>query len=359
MNKLILTLAVSFFTFYLSKASVCYNLSNSSNILSISVISNIDYPAPPNSLWATAEVTLSWSTSLGATVIASVASQNGFPFIVDGPVETVGSLHYQKFGFTGASYNFPLTLGVPVEVLQITVAHASIATGMFAIEETPPVIGGTASITGVLGEQFANGACNLVLAAVPLPTRLSAFSAKQTNKTNALISWQTASQVNASHFELKRSFDTKNWTQMNKQAAAGNSNQTLNYQFLDKTINEEASFQSIVYYKLKMVDLDGRFEYSDTESVTFEYSPFVNIFPNPASNQFTLAIQNEFQEEAIFQLINNSGKIVLEQKISIQKGLYQQKIDCNKYADGIYNIVIQGKTFYFTGIVHLSVSFVK
>jgi hypothetical protein len=113
----------------------------------------------------------------------------------------------------------------------------------------------------------------------PLPVRLVSFSA-QTQENSALLQWNIANAVNFSHFEIERSTDGKQFKHV---ATVGQ--QGSNYQYTDT----EAAIAPVVYYRLKMADLDGTSSYSRIESVRFNPSQLLAVgYPNPFKKTLTL-----------------------------------------------------------------------
>jgi hypothetical protein len=118
-----------------------------------------------------------------------------------------------------------------------------------------------------------------------LPVEMISFRGKQQDHYN-FISWSTASEVNSSHFELQRSFDGRNFETLSKITAAGNTTLTQNYSYRDYNVSRSA------YYRLKQVDLDGAFAWSDIIMVAYSNTASILAYPNPSSNgQFSIRLQ--------------------------------------------------------------------
>lgn len=115
--------------------------------------------------------------------------------------------------------------------------------------------------TAVNGSKWATVSTNGFTPYDPLPVKFLGFSASLKNK-DVLVQWSTTEEVNASIFELERSFDAANWTTIAYIAAAGTTSATTNYSFTDKNINT-----GTVYYRVKQVDMDGRFTFTPVRSI--------------------------------------------------------------------------------------------
>ncbi len=118
-----------------------------------------------------------------------------------------------------------------------------------------------------------------VIPEVRLPVTLVSFHAKAI-ESSALIEWETVSETNASHFEVERSSDAKNFEKIGTVAAVGNSTAWQTYLFTDLTLGNQSR---TVYYRLRSVDRDGTFSFSRSVSVQTKGSgQLVNVYPNPA-----------------------------------------------------------------------------
>ena len=87
----------------------------------------------------------------------------------------------------------------------------------------------------------------------PLPVELSQFEGFVYPMFN-LINWTTESENNSSHFDLESSIDGENWKLVTIKNAAVNSNEKINYSYIDNNLSE------IVYYRLQQFDIDGKYE---------------------------------------------------------------------------------------------------
>ncbi|MBD0255241.1 MAG: T9SS type A sorting domain-containing protein, partial [Cytophagales bacterium] len=110
----------------------------------------------------------------------------------------------------------------------------------------------------------------------PLPVRLVSFTGQYLDG-QVQLKWQSSSEENTSHFEVEKSADGKNFSPVLTKKAQGNSSTLVSYGTLDNNPLGGTS-----YYRLKMVDLDGTFEYSKLVSVSSEGGLQVRLYPNPS-----------------------------------------------------------------------------
>ncbi len=161
----------------------------------------------------------------------------------------------------------------------------------------------------------------------PLPVKLSAFFAKRNNNAVAL-NWKTETEINAKEFILERK--TGNDFVTVATIAASNNSSGSSYSFADNNTNK-----SITLYRLKMVDIDGAFSYSNISAVkgTSTVSNFT-VFPNPSSGNAKVTI-SDISEATDVQLVDLSGRVLKNITItnsnsielnSLQKGMYMIRI---------------------------------
>ena len=140
---------------------------------------------------------------------------------------------------------------------------------------------------------------------VGFPISLLYFNAKQINKT-AQLNWATAQEKNSFYFDIERSLDGQHFNKIGKILAANNSETTKEYEYRD--LFPDAA---IVYYRLKQVDLDGRFTYTPVRKLNFKEIKDFTTFPNPVNRGEVLNVNVKNYNNAKVELINSIGQIVL------------------------------------------------
>ena len=168
-----------------------------------------------------------------------------------------------------------------------------------------------------------------------LPVELLDFSIKCNGTENKLY-WSTASELNNDYFEIQRSNDTKDWISIDKVIGAGNSNSILKYEYTDKTTSGK------FYYRLKQVDYDGQFEYSEIllANCSNIAEPVIEVYPNPVLNTAKLKIANWSTDKLKIEIYDMLGKQVYQSQINLFDGYTEEKINLSKYNSGIYLIRI-------------------
>ncbi len=171
---------------------------------------------------------------------------------------------------------------------------------------------------------------------VVIPVELMSFKGSLINDKTAL-QWETATEINAKEFVVEKSTNAKEFEPIGKVAAKGGNTRT-NYNFDDSKLSED-----INYYRLKMVDNDGAFKYSNTVAIKLgsKGSKGVSVFPNPVKDHITIN-HKAADEGAIIRIVNIAGSTVAQYNIA--KEATQTSVDASQLAVGQYfiNFVSKG-----------------
>lgn len=174
-----------------------------------------------------------------------------------------------------------------------------------------------------------------------LPVELMEFTGKHENEGN-LLSWKTATEWNSSHFEIERSTNGIEFEFIGKVDAAGNSKQIQNYTFLDTKpyIGENV-------YRLKMVDIDGKYKYSKLISIIVSEGSSIRIpeginkiYPNPTNGRFFINFISEKETDLQLKIYSIVGQLVKEDTFNAQIGENITDVDASDFPNGEYLIVI-------------------
>jgi hypothetical protein len=264
-------------------------------------------------------VSSSWklNDNSGMTVTNGVFSiQSGSLTIGDGTTSSQATV-----AFNGGSLS-----------LLDAVSYVSIVTAKNAYESTNPynANGTLVSTSGsVKGPATLNG--GVVVSPATLPVKLRSFTAKS-NGTAVVLNWITAQEMNSEVFEIERSNDGSSWTKVGSVAAKGNSSIASAYSY-SEVVKGGASYS----YRLKMVDIDNKSEYSPIVKVSFNNSNSANIktYPNPATNFF--AVDGDAGTMQL-QVINMSGAVVK----TINGYVANTKVSLNGVVAGNYVVRVSG-----------------
>lgn len=166
----------------------------------------------------------------------------------------------------------------------------------------------------------------------PLPVTLLSFTGEQQGKSN-LLKWTTSQEVNTAYFELERSTSANIYTKLQTVLASGNSTSSLSYLFLDVQPVAGNNF-----YRLKMMDADGKFVYSNTVLLRVVDDLLLSVFPNPTADKLNISIKStqNFAQLKLF-VFDNSGKMISQQVEGNNNTII---LDVSKYPSGVYFLKI-------------------
>jgi hypothetical protein len=175
----------------------------------------------------------------------------------------------------------------------------------------------------------------------PLPITLEYFTARKNTATSSILNWKTTQEINTAFFDVERSNDAVGFKKIGAVRAAGNSNIGIEYSFIDNN-----PFQGINYYRLKQMDIDGRFTYTPVRHVLFDKldAATVKYYPNPTNGILTIELAAiNSNEIRVINICNATGSVINQLKIAANAGSKMQ-IDLSKYAKGIYFIQVKTAT---------------
>ena len=166
---------------------------------------------------------------------------------------------------------------------------------------------------------------------LPLPVSLMSFTAKLHQKNNVTIDFSTASEQNNHYFNIEHGIDAINFDKIAQINGNGNSNTIQKYQFIHQDLQEGVHF-----YRLKQVDIDGTFKYSDVRKININKNNSVfgiETFPNPAKNILNInATIDENIDTFSITIYDTNGRIILAQNLSNT----QNQIDMSNLNSGLY-----------------------
>jgi Secretion system C-terminal sorting domain len=175
----------------------------------------------------------------------------------------------------------------------------------------------------------------------PLPITLEYFTAKKNNTISSLLNWKTTQEINTAFFDVERSTDAIVFKKIGKVNAAGNSTIAILYSFIDN--NPE---QGINYYRLRQVDIDGRYMYTPARQVIFDKlnAGTVKYYPNPTNGMLTVELSaTNSHETRVINICNAVGAVINQFKVSASSGT-KMHIDLSRYAKGTYFIQLKTTT---------------
>lgn len=172
-----------------------------------------------------------------------------------------------------------------------------------------------------------------------LPVILKNFSASLDPAGSVSLQWTTTLESHTSHFEVERSFDGTLFGIISKVPAKGNSNSELKYVFLDQDPGE-----SFTFYRIKIMDQDGRYEYSPTQKVSRQNRGLsFSVNPNPVNTEFVLNVSGKAILNLELTLADQAGRIIKRFTAAKSRGELSQKFFLGDMAGGVYLLTIRGE----------------
>jgi hypothetical protein len=168
-----------------------------------------------------------------------------------------------------------------------------------------------------------------------LPVELSSFEASW-KQEDVLLEWQTLTETDNDYFLIEYSRDGIQFETIGRQEGAGTTQEPQFYAFLHQRPGAETN-----YYRLKQVDLDGAFAYSDVEIVrkTASTDHLWHVFPNPVSDQFNLRRTTPLDGDTDITIFNSLGQAVRSLWMAEEQDRIE--LDVSALAPGQYLLVIQ------------------
>jgi len=183
-----------------------------------------------------------------------------------------------------------------------------------------------------------------------LPLTLLSFNGKREEKSIEL-DWTTTNETNVSHFELQRSFNGSEFEQFTNMAAKNNV--AINqYNAIDNSL-EAVNATTNIYYRLKMIDNDGKYSYSKIVMVQPVKQSNISVFPNPVKNGKLFIRFDGYANKKINITIQDvTGKIY--RSINAAPVAGNIALDVNEMAAGMYfvKIIIEGTVKVYPLIIN-------
>ncbi len=173
-----------------------------------------------------------------------------------------------------------------------------------------------------------------------LPVELLSFSGYSDGPVNRLV-WKTESENETSHFIVERKGVENQFHALSDPVnALGNSLENITYRFVDEQPRDNIDN----YYRLKIVDEDGSFKYSDVIVITTDATTIkdkFNVFPNPADDLLNFEFSNNISGKVQIRIIDITGKLMYKENQSVAKGILTQgRFNLSHFTPGAYIIQV-------------------
>ncbi|MDG1433899.1 MAG: T9SS type A sorting domain-containing protein, partial [Saprospiraceae bacterium] len=172
----------------------------------------------------------------------------------------------------------------------------------------------------------------------PLPVELTKFQAVQQNAHVELF-WKTASERNTDHFVIERSHNGYSFLEIESVTSQGDGVTIQNYNAKDIFPHNGMN-----YYRLKIVDNDSIFEYSNIQIVHLESPSAITLFPNPVNKTIQIEGLDENMKDGLIEIFDLEGKRIFVDRLPFEDGkLFISTAAINIYNPGTYFLRITGK----------------
>jgi archaellum component FlaF (FlaF/FlaG flagellin family) len=169
---------------------------------------------------------------------------------------------------------------------------------------------------------------------IPMPATGVNLSATLVGNDVNLI-WKTLSEFNTNHFEVERSTDGVSFVRIGEKAAAGNSVSEKSYTYGDANITA-----AMYYYRLKMVDMDGKVAYSNVARVNKSHIKTIKTFPNPVTDVINIEFASSKGSYTV-TLVNQGGQEVKAVKADITNTTQYVRMDRGELPTGMYYVRVK------------------
>jgi hypothetical protein len=288
-------------------------------------------------------------TTFTSPITSALSLKNRFTIEASNPASVIGLL---RLGWTatdeGSSFNRAQALALQKFAGGTWAADANVTTSTVSgtglglspqnttatLTPSPvdPYVVSIAPTTSPVGVIDLNGNYTLAQDISVLPLNLLSFTGKLNEFSKEVeLKWITTNEVNTKNFEVLESKDGQSFSVVGT-VSAKNTAGIHNYSF---TVNNNLS--GVLYYKLKQVDQDGKFQFSNVIAVE-KNSNLLSVYPNPAEDNLTVTIPegNTASSIAIYAL---DGRMVYSKSLSANE--ITSNINISALNTGIYTLVLQ------------------
>ena len=221
-----------------------------------------------------------------------------------------------------------------IQILDISNPLAPVRAGYYDLDTSNIEYNGTTGNWGVypflpsgtiLASDAIQGFYALKFTPAVVPIEILSFEVFPTSERDqASIEWSVASAINVRNFELQRSDNGTDFRKLNDVEYVNN---TDTYTFLDKGLENGQYF-----YRLKTIDFDGSFEFSEVRSIKIEDEISIVVYPTTASNEIMveLSLDNSWN----YSIYNTAGALVSKSMFRGKSNL----INISNFSSGVYHI---------------------
>jgi len=186
---------------------------------------------------------------------------------------------------------------------------------------------------------------NEVTTTTIVPVELTTFVANVSDQQISL-NWETATELNNSGFEVERNLNGE-WKKISFIQGKGTTTEKQNYSYVDQF--KYQSYQGTIQYRLKQIDFDGTYAYSNTISVEIDFTPkeytLYQNYPNPFNPSTTIKFALPFDSKVrivVYNLLGEQVDVIFDQVKEV--GYHNVNFNASSLASGVYIYTIDAKS---------------
>ena len=172
-----------------------------------------------------------------------------------------------------------------------------------------------------------------------LPITIKYFTAWKRPDANR-VTWMTTSEKNFSHFEIEKSSDGVNFARIATMQGKGGDGKETAYEFDDNEV------KAIQYYRLKYVDANGQYIYSNILRVSRDDVTNTKVlFSNRITTMLALRIIDMDANNLSIRIIDNAGRTIKMQNVKINPGENSLNINTGSIPSGFYYLMLSADNY--------------
>lgn len=174
----------------------------------------------------------------------------------------------------------------------------------------------------------------------PMPVTLVSFEVKQGSENSASLTWQTSEERNNAGFEIEMSLDARSYKKVGFVDGNGSTTASRHYQYSVKDLQSGR-----YYFRLKQLDYDGKFEYSQIRAIELKSAgEVVAVYPNPTSGKLKIHPSLHNGQAFAVKIVDQSGRTVVSLPTS-DRYTNSYELDASGLRSGIYSVILTGMNF--------------
>ena len=182
-------------------------------------------------------------------------------------------------------------------------------------------------------------------ATLALPVKFSYFSAQKKN-ADGILSWIIQNQdANATHYDVERSYNGVDFTAVASVPAVSNGGPSITYNYTDANVFKTL-VSGLVFYRIKEVDADGSFTYTDIKNLRVSSAIAVNLYPNPTTTSHAyLTVDMQNSQTIYVSITDAAGKQVNKLQIDGVSGYNMTRLNVTPLPKGTYMVNVKTGTY--------------